>query len=197
MARKIPLAQAMSGDEIERIASGLIERFSPESLTTPGPFDVETFFECELESVSGVRSDYVELQTGIPGLTDVGTMVAAIDVTLAEDRSSHGRKFRRSTIAHECGHAVLHVRQFRDRKEALRFIHHTDEVSLRLYREQDVPAYQNPEWQAWRFAHALLMPIPTVRKAVKLYPHVVDIAEIFDVNPAFARVRLNKLGLLK
>jgi Zn-dependent peptidase ImmA (M78 family) len=155
------------------------------------PFDIERFFECDLEPLTGVRTDYRELAPGIHGYTDIDKMESVIALHLMEDDSQI--RFRRSTIAHEAGHVVQHVAEFRRRKEALRFVHNADQAGLKMYRERDIPLYRNPEWQAWRFAKGLLMPAPSVRLATKLGYTWQDIPEIFDVNPAFAFSRLREL----
>jgi Zn-dependent peptidase ImmA (M78 family) len=161
-------------------------------LREPMPFDIERFFECDLESLTGVRTDYRELAAGIHGYTDVDEMESVIALHLMES-DSH-KRFRRSTIAHETGHVIQHALEFRQRKEALRFVHDTDQVSLRMYRERDVPLYRNPEWQAWRFAKGLLMPAPSVRLAMRRGCDWEDLSDIFDVNPAFVFSRMKELG---
>lgn len=98
-------------------------------------------------------------------------------------------------MAHECGHCILHVPEVTDRKAALKFIHDGDHVKLRLYHQSDIPTYENPEWQAWRFAGALLMPEETFSNAIKLGYSDRAIARVFRVNPAFVASRAKALKL--
>ncbi len=58
-------------------------------------------------------------------------------------------------------------------------------------------AYVNPEWQAWRFAGALLMPACCVRAAVDAGWTKKMMSRAFDVNPAFIDVRLHDLKVVK
>ena len=192
MARSIPVAAPKSGASIDALALALVKRYQPEALMALMPFDIERFFECDLETLTGVRTDYRELAAGIHGYTDVDKMESVISLRLMEDESQ--KRFLRSTIAHEAGHVIQHALEFRRRKEALRFVHDSDDVSLRMYRESDVPLYRNPEWQAWRFAKGLLMPAPAVRMAIRLGYGWRDMHEVFDVNPSFALSRLRELG---
>src|SRR5437588_420498 len=90
-------------------------------------------------------------------------------------------------------HACRHVNQFRKRKEVLRFTHDCQDVSLRMYREDEIPAYMNPEWQAWRFAKALLMPEKTFRMAHATGMNIQKLAATFGVSVDFARQRLRDL----
>ncbi|MGA9771139.1 MAG: hypothetical protein WBV94_19050 [Blastocatellia bacterium] len=191
MSRTVPVASPKSGAGIDALSLSLVKRYQPEVLQKPMPFDIERFFECDLEDLIGVRTDYRELAHGIHGYTDIDKMESVIALQLMEDDSQN--RFRRSTIAHEAGHVVQHVLEFRRRKEALRFIHDTEQASLKMYREQDIPLFRNPEWQAWRFAKGLLMPAASVRLAIKLGYTWRDMSEVFDVNPAFALSRLREL----
>lgn len=56
--------------------------------------------------------------------------------------------------------------------------------------------YRSPEWQAHRFASALLLPAKTFVKAYKKYRGNERIlADIYEVNPAFVRSRIKALKL--
>jgi hypothetical protein len=76
----------------------------------------------------------------------------------------------------------------------LKFLH-DESVSQQMYRQEDLQAYENPEWQAWRFAGALLMPECCIRAAVNSKWSVQMMSRGFDVNPAFVKVRLNNLKI--
>lgn len=187
------MARARSGAEIEGLALYIVKRYQPEVLQTPMAFDVERFFECELEEITGVDTDYRQLNPGIHGFTNSESMECVISLELADDPSQHF--FCRSTISHEIGHAIQHVPEFRKRKELLKSIHDAQHVPLTLYRESDIPLYCNPEWQAWRFAGALLMPAPTMRLAMEECRDVISMSRLFQVNPAFVKTRLRVLKI--
>jgi hypothetical protein len=157
MSRRLVATNPRSGAQIDEMARSIIKKFQPEALEEPMPFDIERFFECEVEKITGVRSDYRTLPPEIHGYTDSGAMESVISSDLMDD--SFQILFARSTMGHETGHCLIHVPEFRMKKEILRSIHdgcHND--GLRMYRETEIPVYMNPEWQAWRFSGALLMP---------------------------------------
>src|SRR5690606_24953558 len=54
-------------------------------------------------------------------------------------------------------------------------------------------AFEDPEWQAWTFAEAILMPRRTLRMIAHL--PVSRVADLYGVSAALARTRLRKLGL--
>lgn len=194
--RKVVMARARSGVSIDKEALKIIQRFQPEALIKPTPFDIERFFECALEEFTDVTPDYRDLQPGIEGFTDSDEMESVIDRSLIEDTDPIQKRRCRATIGHEVGHAVLHVHQFRNLKATLKFIHDKNNSELRLYREDSVPTYCNPEWQAWRFAKAILMPAVTVEQSVKIYSSIRDFAKTYEVNQKFAASRLKELNLL-
>lgn len=194
MSRRVVLANPRKGVDIDNIALNIIRRFQPEILDQPAPFDIERFFDCELERITGVEPDYRELPPGIYGYTDSDEMVSVMSIDLMEDHSQ--KYFCRSTMAHETSHSVIHVPEFRLKKAMLRSIHDKQHVSLRMYRAENVPVYKNPEWQAWRLAGALLMPEATIRPFFQEGLGIQEMSDIFEVNPAFVRSRLKALKLV-
>jgi Zn-dependent peptidase ImmA (M78 family) len=75
------------------------------------------------------------------------------------------RRRLRATLAHKIGHCYLHFKDSRRARTMLKFLH-DESSSLTMYGQAEIKAYENPEWQAWRFAGALLMPECCVRAAV-------------------------------
>jgi hypothetical protein len=196
MKSPVPIAAPMSGAEIEALAQKIINRYQPEIVGRIKTFDIERFFELDLEPLTGVRTDYRELPYGIHGFTDIDAREVVIDLKLVEDPFKY--RFFRSTTSHESAHAILHVDQFRKQKAKLRFVHDKEHYNpkLTLYHQERIPAYQNPEWQAWRLGKALLMPVSNVRRALAGGLKRLDLAEAFDVNPAFVDSRLRDLKIV-
>ncbi len=193
MARKLVPANPRSGIDIDNNALKIVKIFQPEALKEFAAFDIERFFEFDLEELTGVKCDYRELDYGIHGYTDSDAMECVVCESLLEDpRQIH---FCRSTMAHEAGHAVQHVHEFRKKKAVLQSMHDNAHVSLRLYRETDIPLYMNPEWQAFRFAGAILMPTPAVTELVRRGHSIDDISEIFQVSIPFVKSRLKALKI--
>jgi Zn-dependent peptidase ImmA (M78 family) len=193
LGRKLVMANPRSGAEIDTLASTVIRKIQPEALRELNALEVERLFECELEGLTRIETDYRKLPQGIHGYTDSETMECVISQELIDDPSQ--LFFCRSTMGHEVGHALIHVPEFRQKKALLRSIHDPDHASLRLYREADIPTYRNPEWQAWRFAGALFMPEPMIRLAIEKGYSIEEMSEVFEVNPAFVKTRLRALRL--
>lgn len=192
MTKKLIPAKPRSSANIEKDALGIIKEFQPEVLTKNSPFDVELFFDCDLEKQTGVNTDYQRLDFGVYGYTDSESMISVISLDLVNNGSQEN--FRRSTIAHEIGHAFLHVNDYKERRAILRSMHRQNH-QMRSYREEEIITYENPEWQAWCFAGALLMPATVIQKLNSKGYTVSDMSEILRVNPAFMQTRLRSLKL--
>jgi Zn-dependent peptidase ImmA (M78 family) len=193
MGHKIPVANPMKSIEIENFALKIIKRFQPEALKKPIPFDIERLTDVYLEELCGVEVDYRHLEWYIHAYTDFQNMKIVINSSLVDDPSQI--RFTRSTMAHEVGHALLHINQFRRNNNIVKSITGKD-ANLKLYREKDIPVYKNPEWQAWKFAEALLMPKDMFEKA-KQDSSIKELANLFQLNPAFIQTRDRALLRLK
>ena len=193
MARSVVRANPTSGNQLDNHALAVVRKHQPWVLDKPSRFDVERFFENDLVSITGVEFDYRPLRYDVLGYTDSDEMVSVVSASLAEDESN----FFRATVAHEIGHAILHVPQFRRRKQLLKFVDNDDldVVGLRMYRDDEIPLYENPEWQAWRFAKGLLMPVSMVVQACQMNYSFEEMSSDFGVSVAFVRSRLKDLKL--
>jgi Zn-dependent peptidase ImmA (M78 family) len=185
---KIIPAQPRSGRDIDKKALDLVRYYQPRVLTHGESFDICSFFEFELPELSGVDVDYQRLNPGIYGYTDSEQNVCVISADLAEDQSQE--LFLHSTIAHETGHVIFHVPEFRQKRTLLKSILRKEDVSgSLLHRAVDVPTYRNPEWQAWHFAGALLMPAPAFIEAMNKGYGDHELSKRFRVNPKFVQNR--------
>lgn len=179
-----------SGKSIDTDALKIVEQFQPSMLNEPQAFDVQRFFECEFYTEFKGWSDYQQLQPEIHGYTNIEELHCVINSQIEE--TSVQKRFLRSTIAHEVGHYFLHISEFRQRMKLEEI---SDNVDIEFGTE--IPVYADPEWQAWRFAGALLMPEPAVVKALNIgIDNATDLCNTFDVNPAFLNSRLRALKLI-
>lgn len=186
--------QSMSGRDIDQIALGLIRRYHPEILRTGHAFDVHRFFDTKLEDLTQVTPIYSnELPYEIHGMTDSANKQVIIQEDLANDVFS--KKFFRSTLAHESGHCIMHVPQLQRINRNQVFKQGKKEDSIKLYRKDNIPLYCNPEWQAWRFAGALLMPETPLRMMLNDNAGLSEMADSFDVNISFLKARLKALKI--
>lgn len=105
------------------------------------------------------------------------------------------RRRLRATQAHEIGHCFLRVEDARNNRELQQKFVNDQHSSIKMYNPNDLKAYEKPEWQAWRFASALLMPEVCFKRAVECNWTKRQIKYAFDVNPSFIEVRLRELKI--
>jgi hypothetical protein len=195
MSHSVTLVRPRRADEIDELAFKLVADFQPDAVRMVTKFDVERFFDCELERQTGIIPDYLPLGKGVDGYTDSREMKCIICADLARYGEDDVQRRRlRATLAHEIGHCFLHVKDSRRARTMLKFLH-DENCSLEMYKQEEIKAYENLEWQAWRFAGALLMPECCVRAAVNGRWTRRKMSWAFDVNPAFVEVRLRDLKI--
>jgi len=197
---KVPIVAPLSRKQIEEDARVFLKKFSS-ALKYPSSVDVEKIYEIILPKIiDGLNTGYVDLSKigpNVMGYTDASKKVSYVDIKLYElsierPRSVEARRFR-ATVAHEIGHCFYHIHQLETFKS---FSGNEDGVFLRAYRSE-IPAYRDPEWQAWEYASALLMPSQHVFTLLSQGKDIYELAEIFDVNPAFVKARIKKLKKIK
>lgn len=166
-------APPRSGESIEAFADAIRTMFH---LQKDPVFPVLGFLEFGLgQVVDGMFYDVMSKE-------ELGAREGAVDplrraLYVREDvydAAEKGNGRARFTIAHEIGHAVMHVGTLN-----------------RAGFARTIPAYRDPEWQANRFAAALLMP----RLLVSQYSTVAEVVDAFHVSSAAARLRLQNNGL--
>jgi hypothetical protein len=193
---KVPVVPGLSRQDIERKALAVLRNCQPEALRGICPVDIETIYELYIPDIVKVTIGYTDLSEllapGILGYTNAAEKLSLVDKSLSDalDRPTL-RRFR-ATASHEAGHCLMHV-------PVLRFFKSSSIGDGRegLYRANraDIPAYVDPEWQAWEFARALLMPRQLINEYCEKGFTEDEIADKFDVNPAFVRVRLATLKI--
>ena len=193
MAKEI-VVPGTSKKKIEEHAVSLLREFQPSTIKEPEPINVEFLYEVIVPRRYGISTGYSsELAPGILGITDASLKVSYVNSSLSDWEDAPTRRLFRSTVAHEIKHCISHVQALNLFKSICKG--DADEV---LYRREkkDIKAYEDPEWQAYFFAGALLMPRYHILRLHEGGCLIPDIADIFDVNPAFVRWRLRKLGAL-
>jgi len=192
MAQPVVKARPRSGAHIDELALSVVRKFQPEMLTRLQSFEVERFFEVEVPGFTGINIDYQRLGWGVHAYTDISEMKCVVSLDLMNNLEQ--RPFLNSTLAHEIGHCHMHVPEFLRRKADAKFVHDGTHA-LRLYRQEALKTFENPEWQAWRYAGALMMPAQSVRIAIEGGLTVRDLATVFSVYQPFVLTRLRALGL--
>jgi hypothetical protein len=196
MNQPVMKANPLKRVQIERISEQVLKDFCSEALTKLMPINIEKMFELYIPKRFQVATSYEELSFGIHGYTDPNNLKAAVSVKLIEANDLATTRFGRSTIGHEVGHVVLHATQFRKKNLELRFLHDDNHSKTMLFRQKDLRAFENPEWQAWEFCKSLFLPKHLIVEAQENGMSSRDIAEIVNLNPAFVEVRLKNLKLI-
>ncbi len=179
----VPRVKGMSYHQIELAAYEYKRKLFPDAFALPRPVDVEQTWEILGDTFFTLVSD--TLPYGIEGRTWPDGKVEISETTYVRMLSNDPRS--RFTVIHECAHAILHVHQIK------RVIESSSKLTLN--RRQDIPSYQDPEWQANAFTGAFLMPreacLELQRKSGVLTPE--KIMEAFCVSYTAASRRIEVL----
>ncbi len=176
---------------IEDLGETVVRQFQPSALEAPEPIDVRDWVDRLLPAyrihVMPASDDELGGRAAMtyPAGRDESEILVAewIFNDLASDPHPN---FARATVMHELAHAILHV-------PILRSLARTPEHELALARAEraSVPAYSDPEWQAWALAGAILMPHRTI--AMLADQSARALADAYVVSEKFAAVRLKRL----
>ncbi len=188
----------------------------------PGPIRIERFIERRF-SVSPVYEDLPDGVLGYTEFGPRGVQAIVVSRALAEEQSTAAERRVSTTLAHEAGHGLLHAHLFvlGDPQRGL-FGKEVTGPKI-LCRTASSPTtvatgkkYDGQWWefQANQVIGALLLPHPLVARALEelleadgrlglgrsLPPvererAVALVADVFDVNRAVARIRLQELYL--
>ena len=204
-------------DEIEAVCTDELRKVNllPQR---PEPVRIDRFIEKRFQ----VAPQYEDLGEGILGMTlftAKGVSAVIVARSLENEGSETAERRIRSTIAHEGGHGLLHAHLFAlGSGPAPLFADATNPDKPKVLCRGEggshvAPGYSGEWWefQANRAMAALLMPRHLVDVAVedffvpvgllglpsfdrnRLEEAARSLADIFQVNPALARIRLNTL----
>ena len=194
----VPIVPRMKSAQIEAKALAILKNYCPKVLRSDMPTPVDAIFELYIPEKLNIRTYYTSLEdygvTNAEGYTNARQRISIVDRRLIDDSSLCGRRRCRATSGHEAGHCFLHVSLNRW-QQSLQI------VGMGMKRERsDLKPYEDPEWQAWRFCHALCMPAQAVKRAVQRYGVEEDgisaMMERFDMNRSFVYARLRMLKII-
>lgn len=198
-----------------------IERLCEDALRSVGLFPeapsairIERFIEKKF----GLTPEYSALPAGVLGYTvfeATRPVTIVVDRGLAESDSIVAQRRINTTLAHEAGHCLFHAQFFgrAQSSEELFLDGQEPEAPKILCRDEPSPSYQGKWWeyQANAAISPLLLPKDLVVTAVRPFvesrgllalPALGDrmrrdaevaLAEIFEVNPVVARIRLAEM----
>lgn len=183
----------------------------------PEPVRIERFIEKRF----GVCEEYEDLGDGILGMTQFGpkgVQRIIIARSLEEEGTEVAARQIRTTLAHEAGHGLLHAAMFSDNTQQKLFGDLRDPGTPKVLcrtiaMESGIRQYKGEWWefQANRVIGGLLMPRDLVISVLKKYLVLNGslgtlsvnrfaqeeaskvLAEVFNVNPAVSRIRLEIL----
>jgi len=193
---EVPPVNPLGTSALEELGRLFLEQFAPETLTGPCPLNVIDLADTQLGKfgihVSPASREELGNRAGATnprGDTEIDILVAE-GVWEQLESPPPQCYYARSTVCHEVGHAIVHVPVLR-RKLLV------NEVFARVQRAK-LKAFEDPEWQAWTFAGAILMPSTTLRQLHvqhgTLNPELVS--SVYEVSTQMAASHLRKLRWL-
>lgn len=180
----VPPVTPMSGRAVEERADHLIRTTFPGLWQSAGPFPVEEMLEFHLSRKFGFEIDVQPLPAEVEAFTTPEYRTVTISLDTYQDLDL-GMGRARFTVLHELGHVALHARQL-DR------VFVSSRGVVRLHRGR-LPAYRDPEWQANKFAAALLMPAHHVMRMLREGARGDDLMATFDVSRSAAEIRIEQV----
>jgi len=192
---RVPVVPGLSRNLIESKAVLLLQEIQPEALYGQCPTKVEEIFEFYIPDRYNMETGYEDLSIlgdNILGYTDAKKKVSVVDKTLSDSTEQSMLRRFRATVAHEIFHCMYHVPILNSFRSSSLF--ENGETLHRADRSKIKP-FLDPEWQAWEFARACLMPRRLVIQYYEEGYSRYEMAAEFDVNPAFVDVRLSTLKL--
>ena len=193
MTDKVPVVPPLSKAKIEAFATALLNEVQPEVFEGKLPVDVDAIYEFYIPERFGIETGYTDLSPlgpNVLGYTDASNKKSFVDKNLVDHSDITALRRGRATIGHESGHCLFHVNILHFFESVLA----DDGLTLRRADRSKLKPYVDPEWQGWEFARAYLMPRALVVQCINAGHFVNDMADLFDVNPAFMEVRIKKLG---
>lgn len=152
---RVPVVTPRSRVEVETIAMRFVRAFAPQCLLEPNPLPVLSIFDRTLPAKLLFRPVIDDLGPGFEALTDMGDRTVTL-IPAVYDGLEVGGGRSRFTAVHEFGHVALHANELGAGGVKLG---NRSEESVAFARRDEIPAYQDPEWQADTFASAALMPV--------------------------------------
>jgi hypothetical protein len=185
---------------------------------SPEPIRIDRFIEKRFK----VSPTYEVLPDGVLGFTRFGkdgVKAVVISAALDAEGGKVAERRVRTTMAHEGGHGLLHAHLFALDEIPLHLFdkdsHSGDQILCRdVQGEEKKPQRYDGGWwevQANRAMGGLLCPRPLMQEAMKPFlspagllgvevldenrreAAVRELAEIFDVNPAVTRIRIQEM----
>ncbi|WP_224364882.1 ImmA/IrrE family metallo-endopeptidase [Hyalangium versicolor] len=181
---------------IESLGEAFLSEFCPNALVQPMAVDVFHLAEAVLpqRGIHVTPAHVVELGNNF-ALTDPSGSTS-IEILLRDDlwdnliEGGPRANLARATLAHEFGHALLHVPVIRRRRNLP-----TAKHLLARVARSEVPPYMDAEWQAWALGGCILAPRRTINMVAHL--SIKEMAGIYQVSEKMMFWHLKRLKLVR
>ncbi len=196
LTAEVPAVSPLGVAAIVELGRCFLAPLAPEALSVPKPLDVLTLVDTRLPKfgihICPASRQEIGDRDGATDLDGTGEITILISEEVWEELELDAPRshYARSTVCHELGHAIIHVPALRRRLQLTNVLARTQRAKLR--------AYEDPEWQAWMFCGAILIPSVTLQalqsENAKLTPELVS--QTYEVSSSMARQHLKRLKLL-
>jgi hypothetical protein len=212
VSTSIPKQPYFTRKQVDRICQAALEKVGlmPDA---PAPVRIDAF----VEKYFKIHPTYEALPNGVLGFTEFaagGVSAMVISSAFDDEGTKIAERRLRTTFAHEAGHGLLHAELFSLGDKPHHLFDDDNPKPQILCREEHSSAargYHGKWWetQANLAIGGLLMPVPLTLEAAKPFTEergllglpvlaerdraVAALAEIFEVNPVVARIRLDGL----
>jgi hypothetical protein len=193
LEEEVPPVNPLSVNAIEELARCFLEQLAPEVLVSPQPLDVLHLVDERLPKfgihVCPASREELGDRDGATDPSGTGEVLILVSEEVWNNLELEGAKsfYARSTVCHEVGHAIIHVPALRRRLLMTNVLARTKRSNLK--------AYEDPEWQAWTFSGAILMPTVALDILVRQFGGLTPtlLSQTFDVSEAMASRHLARL----
>jgi IrrE N-terminal-like domain len=193
---EVPPVDPLGVPAISELGRCFLEHLAPEVLLSPQRLDVLDLVDTRLPKfgihVCPASREEIGNRDGATDPHGSGEVTILVSEEVWDQLELSGPRsyYARSTVCHELGHAVIHVPVLRRRLLLTNVLARTRRSNLR--------AYNDPEWQAWAFSGAILMPTVTL-----LMLHTQSgglttdlVSHTFEVSKQMASNHLKRLKLV-
>lgn len=190
---EVPPVNPLSMAAIEELGRCFLQQLAPEVLDEAQPLNVLDLVDTRLPEfgihVCPASREEIGNRDGATDPRGDGEITILVSENVWDELELPAPRshYARSTVGHELGHAVLHVPVLRRRLLLSDVLARTQRANLR--------AYEDPEWQAWAFAGAILIPSSTLRMLEVQHGRISPdlVSTTFEVSTSMAQSHLRRL----
>jgi len=196
LEEEVPPVSPLGAAAIAELGRCFLEQLAPEVLESPQRLDVLDLVDTRLPKfgihVCPASREEIGNRAGATDPKGRGEVTILVSEEVWNDLEKSGSRsyYARSTVGHEIGHAVIHVPVLRRKLLATNVLARTQRANL--------PAYMDPEWQAWAFCGSILMPPVTLEMLLKEHGKLTTdiVSDTYEVSTQLASGHLKRQKLI-